>query len=90
MCSIKNKSTHYISCFSYSGTPSELVCASNMQTYASECEMQRASCDRLASNPHYETLTVIFYGDCAEREVAALGNPPTLSMLITFLCINIE
>nr|CAD7199575.1 unnamed protein product [Timema douglasi] len=47
--------------------PTELtepVCASNMVTYPSECELQRASCLQTAGAP---PLTVIFYGDCREK-----------------------
>ncbi|XP_054266356.1 agrin-like [Macrosteles quadrilineatus] len=43
--------------------PEEPVCASNMQTYANECEMQKQAC--LADPPL--TLTVVFYGDCSDR-----------------------
>nr|CAD7261621.1 unnamed protein product [Timema shepardi] len=50
-----------------SSGPTELtepVCASNMVTYPSECELQRASCLQTAGAP---PLTVIFYGDCREK-----------------------
>jgi coxsackievirus/adenovirus receptor len=43
---------------------SEPVCASNMVTYPNECELQRASCSQ---PPGVPPLTVIFYGDCREK-----------------------
>ncbi|XP_033609084.1 agrin isoform X4 [Cryptotermes secundus] len=43
---------------------SEPVCASNMVTYPNECELQRASCNQ---PPGIPPLTVIFYGDCREK-----------------------
>lgn len=45
---------------------SEPVCASNMVTYPNECELQRASCNQ---PPDLPPLTVIFYGDCREKNV---------------------
>jgi coxsackievirus/adenovirus receptor len=54
---------------------SEPVCASNMVTYANECELQRASCNQPPGSP---SLTVIFYGDCREK------NAVSPSMLHTF------
>jgi len=45
---------------------SEPVCASNMVTYPNECELQRASCNQ---PPGVPPLTVIFYGDCREKNV---------------------
>ncbi|KAJ9583858.1 hypothetical protein L9F63_021797, partial [Diploptera punctata] len=49
---------------------SEPVCASNLVTYPNECELQRASCNQPAGTV---PLTVIFYGDCREKNVL----PPT-------------
>lgn len=47
-----------------SGTsPEEPVCASNMETYSSECEMQKKAC---SVDPPLK-LTVLFYGDCNDR-----------------------
>ena len=45
---------------------SEPVCASNMVTYPNECELQRASCNQ---PPGVPPLTVVFYGDCREKNV---------------------
>ncbi|GBP15490.1 Agrin [Eumeta japonica] len=45
------------------GAAREPVCASSMQTFPNECELQRAAC-RL---PPPATLHVIFYGDCKDR-----------------------
>ncbi|XP_067005728.2 agrin-like [Anabrus simplex] len=56
---------------------SEPVCASNMKTYPSECELQKASCLQPANS---SPLTVIFYGDCRERLGVGLttATSPTL------------
>ncbi|XP_029165671.1 agrin-like isoform X4 [Nylanderia fulva] len=49
----------------------ELVCGSDVKTYQSECELQRAACGR---DPKLPTLHVTFYGDCGDRlAVAALS-----------------
>ncbi|KAK7792852.1 hypothetical protein R5R35_009634 [Gryllus longicercus] len=55
----------------------EPVCASNMETYANECELQRASC---LQPPGAPPLHVIFFGDCRERLGPALttATPPSL------------
>ncbi|CAL7951552.1 unnamed protein product [Xylocopa violacea] len=58
------------------------VCGSDVKTYPSECELQKAACGR---DPKLPVLHVIFNGDCGERlAVAALsmevkpcnGDPP--------------
>lgn len=54
--------------------PREPVCGSTMQTYPSECELQRTAC-RL---PPPTTLHVIFYGDCKDR--LAVVPPIAMSM----------
>ncbi|XP_048489511.1 agrin isoform X2 [Plutella xylostella] len=56
------------------GVPREPVCGSSMQTYPSECELQRAAC-RL---PPPAALHVIFYGDCKDR--LAVVPPIAMSM----------
>ncbi|KAK6622158.1 hypothetical protein RUM44_001965 [Polyplax serrata] len=48
---------------------SELVCASNMVTYSSECEMQKASCEQ---PDHLPPLSVFFYGSCKEKYTGPL------------------
>lgn len=54
----------------------ELVCGSDVKTYQSECELQRAACGR---DPKLPTLHVTFYGDCGDRlAVAALSMLPKL------------
>lgn len=45
----------------------EPVCASDMNTYSNECEMQKHACVHSLS-----TLNVLFYGDCKERIDASL------------------
>ncbi|XP_023317624.1 agrin-like isoform X1 [Trichogramma pretiosum] len=47
------------------------VCGSNSKTYPSECELQKAACQR---EPHLPPLHVTFYGECGEGfPVAALS-----------------
>ncbi|KMQ92751.1 agrin-like isoform x1 protein [Lasius niger] len=56
----------------------ELVCGSDVKTYQSECELQRAACGRDLKLP---TLHVTFYGDCGDRlAVAALTTKSTLAV----------
>ncbi|XP_070168746.1 agrin isoform X2 [Polyergus mexicanus] len=56
----------------------ELVCGSDVKTYQSECELQRAACDR---DPKLPALHVTFYGDCGDRlAVAALTTKSTLAV----------
>lgn len=62
--------------------PEEPICASNMQTYASECEMQRQAC--LADPPL--SLTVVFYGDCNDR----LGPVMTSKHLLHCISLPLE
>ncbi|XP_065218165.1 agrin-like isoform X2 [Planococcus citri] len=45
----------------------EPVCASDMNTYPNECEMQKHACIHSLA-----TLSVLFYGDCKERIDASL------------------
>lgn len=45
----------------------EPVCASDMNTYSNECEMQKHACVHSLA-----TLSVLFYGDCKERIDASL------------------
>lgn len=42
----------------------EPVCASDMRTYANECEMQKTACSL------GQTLNVLFFGECRERPPA--------------------
>ena len=49
----------------------ETVCGSDAKTYSSECELQKAACER---DPKLAPLQVIFYGECVEKfAVAALS-----------------
>lgn len=49
----------------------ETVCGSDAKTYSSECELQKAACER---DPNVPPLQVIFYGECVEKfPVAALS-----------------
>ncbi|CAH0561782.1 unnamed protein product [Brassicogethes aeneus] len=52
------------------GAGEEPVCASNMVTFKSECELQKAMC-LLPTNAR--PLTVVFYGDCRERFPGSLS-----------------
>jgi hypothetical protein len=52
-----------------------------MVTYSNECELQRASCSQPPGSP---PLTVIFYGDCREKNAVA---PSTLHAFIEKLQI---
>lgn len=45
----------------------EPVCASDMNTYSNECEMQKHACLHSLNS-----LSVLFYGDCKERIDASL------------------
>ncbi|CAB0041271.1 unnamed protein product, partial [Trichogramma brassicae] len=59
------------------------VCGSNSKTYPSECELQKAACQR---EPHLPPLHVTFYGECGEGfPVAALTtmSTPSLSRFVT-------
>ena len=42
----------------------ELVCASNLNTYSNECELQKAAC---LQSKEARPLKAIFYGDCNEK-----------------------
>ncbi|VVC98300.1 unnamed protein product [Leptidea sinapis] len=57
------------------GAPHEPVCASTMETYPNECEIQKAACG--ISPP--TRLHVIFYGDCKDR----LAIVPPIAMTTT-------
>ncbi|XP_044740905.1 agrin-like isoform X2 [Chrysoperla carnea] len=57
----------------------EPVCASNMITYANECELKKVSCLLpVGASP----LNVIFYGDCRER-FAVIPDPNSQQTTIT-------
>ncbi|XP_066597691.1 agrin-like isoform X2 [Prorops nasuta] len=59
-------------------TTGKIVCGSDTKTYPSECELQRAACDR---DPKLPALHVIFYGDCSERfAVASLTTMSTAAV----------
>ncbi|KAJ9599102.1 hypothetical protein L9F63_010416, partial [Diploptera punctata] len=59
---------------------SEPVCASNMITYPNECELQRASCNQPTGT---SPLTVIFYGDCREKNVVPPITTATIRPQVT-------
>ncbi|XP_031777264.1 uncharacterized protein LOC100678116 isoform X3 [Nasonia vitripennis] len=61
----------------------DYVCGSDTKTYASECELQKAACQR---EPNQPGLHVIFYGECgAGFPVAALTtmSTPSITRLVT-------
>ncbi|XP_043286401.1 agrin-like isoform X3 [Venturia canescens] len=61
----------------------EMACGSDAKTYRSECELQRAACER---DPKLPPLHVIFYGECGEKiAVAAMTtmSTPTITRLPT-------
>lgn len=66
----------------------EPVCASNMVTYANECELKKVSC---LLPPGSATLNVIFYGDCRER-FAVMPDPISQSeyLFLFFICKHLK
>ncbi|XP_051154479.1 agrin-like isoform X3 [Leptopilina boulardi] len=61
----------------------EIVCGSDAKTYSSECELQKAACER---DTKLAPLQVIFYGECVEKfPVAALTtmSTPAITRLVT-------
>lgn len=66
----------------------EPVCGTDAKTYPSECELQRAACDR--DKAKLAALHVAFHGECGEKfAVAALSKINLYTHTYIYICICI-